>query len=489
MSLFATLRARLLGSYLLVVILSLVAAALALAYLLQGYRDQLTVSQLADVTVPVSAQVRTWLRLGETPDSINGYLRDQVEGTSVRVFLLNRSGLVLQDTAKDAGLRGQQFVLSDTPPTDPRHAQGGRFVATNGRPLLFAIIPIVNLLPRPDVSVPAYVVIAQPEEIGSTLVELVPRLLVAALIAFIAATIIAVAMANSLYRPIRHLRNAAEGMSRGDYNQRVPANGPYELAELATTFNKMAEEVQKARQVLRDFVADVSHELKTPLTTIRGFVQAMGDGTVGDDAGRGKALGIVDAEARRLQGLVAQLLDLSRMEAGQVAMAHVPVPLVEVVERCVEIFALRTIEQGVQVSTNVARGTIVSGDADRLEQLLNNLLDNAIRHSPRGGHVDITAAPGADGLVDLRVCDTGSGIPPEELARIFERFYTTLGGAGGGTGLGLAIARQIARAHGGDIVAAVGAPGSGTTFTVTLPLAPPAGPHPDEDPQPRLRTS
>jgi signal transduction histidine kinase len=475
-SLFASLRSRLLASYIFVVVLSLLAAALALTYLLQGYREQLTLARLTDVAVPVSVQVRTWLREGNSPEAIVAYLSEQTNPTSVRVLLLNRNGMVLQDTAGESGLRGQQFTMPELPPVDIRLPQGGRFAPPGSRPLLYAMVPIVSLLPRPDQNTVAYVVLAQPEYLGQTIAELVPRMLVAGVVALFAAVLIAVAMANSLYLPIRRLRGAAEGMSRGDYAQRVAVGGPRELAELATSFNRMASEVQRSRQVLRDFVADVSHELKTPLTAIRGFTQAMGDGTVADDEGRRRALGVVDAEARRLQGLVAQLLDLSRIEAGQVTMASGVVPVGELVERCREIFALRAGERGVQVATAVAPALAVTGDADRLEQLLNNLLDNAIGHTPPGGCVEVSARLKGE-MVEVAVGDTGPGIPAEELPRVFERFYTGRAGKGGGIGLGLAISRQIARAHGGDIVAH-SATGAGSVFVVTLPahITPAIGP-------------
>lgn len=467
MAFLGSLRSRLLISYLLVVVVSLLAAGLALTYLLQGYRDRLAVARLADVAVPVNVQVRALLRQGESPDGIVAYLRDQAEETEVRVLLLNRQGVVLQDTAVNGSLRGQALAVPAT--ADPRVAQGYRYSTDSGPALIYVVVPLNAPFPRPDGSNVAFLGVAQAESLGSTFAELLPRLLIAAAVAFVAAIIIALAVANSLYRPIKRLTHASESMSRGDYAQRVPIAGPQELAELATSFNRMAEEVQRSRQVLRDFVADVSHELKTPLTSIRGFVQAMSDGTAGDPEERKQALAVVDGEARRLQGLVAQLLDLSRMEAGQVAMEHRPLPLAEVVQYCLEIFAPRAAEKGVKLVADVDGEFAVVGDADRLEQLLSNLLDNAVRHTPSGGSVTVSARAAPAGTVQVAVADSGSGIPPDELPRIFERFHTA-GGSVGGTGLGLAIARGIAHAHGGDISAA-STPGQGSTFTVTLPLA------------------
>lgn len=465
-----TLRSRLVASYLLVVVLGLLAAAVALFYLLQGYRDRVVLTGLADLSVPVAVQVRTMARLGATPEDMMTDLREQANEVHVRILLLDRQGRVLQDTATEGSLRGRAFEVDLPPLSGPQRGLAGRYTPLGGPSLLYVLVPSTagSPFPRPDTSGVSYVVVAQREAIGPVLAELAPLLLTAAGVAVLAAVLIALLVTRSLYRPIKRLTAASERMSRGDYGQRVPVEGAEELADLALSFNRMAAETQRSRQVLRDFVANVSHELKTPLTAIRGFVQALSDGTAGEGEERARALAIVDGEARRLQGLVAQLLDLSRMEAGQVAMERQPVLLAELVRRCLEIFSLRAEERQVQMVADVPVDLIVEGDADRLEQLLNNLLDNALKHSAVGGQVVVkgTAAPG--GVATVTVTDNGPGIPAADLPFVFERFYTSRGSAGG-TGLGLAIAREIARAHGGDI-SATSTPGVATTFTVALPL-------------------
>ena len=463
----ASLRSRLLISYLFVVTLSLLAAALALSYLLQGYRDQVALARLADMSVPIAFQARTMVRLGASPDEIVTYLSEQANDLNVRVLLVSRQGEVLQDTAGAGNLQGQTLNIPAPPLLDARRPQLGRYVPTKGQAMLYAILPVDTLLPRASPNGVAYLVLAQRDYLASTLRELASRLLLAGAVAMAAATLIAMLIARSLYGPIRHLIVASERMAHGDYSQRVPVEGPQEMADLALGFNSMAAEVEKSRQVLRDFVANVSHELKTPLTAIRGFVQALGDGTVTDEEGKTKALAIMDEETRRLQGLVAELLDLSRIEARQIAMARGPVSLADLVRHCTEIFALRAEEQGVALQTHIAEGTVAAGDADRLEQLLTNLLDNALKHTPRGGRISITAESAQPGLLALAVADSGPGIRENELPHVFERFYTSHGGTGG-TGLGLAIAREIARAHGGDI-SVTSTRAVGSTFTVTLP--------------------
>ena len=466
-----TLRSRLVASYILVVVLGLLAAAVALFFLLQGYRDRLALLRLADVSVPVAVQVRTMARQGANPDDMVAALRDQADEVQVRVILLDRQGRVLQDTTTEGSLRGRAFEVDLPPLGGPQRLWGGRYNSPSGPSLLYTVLPVAALLPTPrppDAGGLAYVVVAQPETIGPALAELAPVLLIAAGVAVLAAVLIGLLVTRSLYRPIRRLTAASEQMSRGDYGQRVPVQGAEELVDLALSFNRMASETQRSRQVLRDFVANVSHELKTPLTAIRGFVQALRDGTATDEEERARALGIIDGEARRLQGLVAQLLDLSRMEAGQVAMQRQPVLLVDLVRRCLDIFSLRAEGQDVRLAADVPADLAVVGDADRLEQLLNNLLDNALKHSASGQEITVKGGVASGGHATLAVIDAGSGIPAAELPFVFERFYSSRGSAGG-TGLGLAIAREIARAHGGDI-SATSAPNVATTFIITLPL-------------------
>jgi len=237
---------------------------------------------------------------------------------------------------------------------------------------------------------------------------------------------------------------------------------------------------------LRDFLANVSHELKTPLTSIRGFSQALRDGTITEQEERESALRVIENESRRVLHLVGELLDLSRIESGQESMKRAPVPVGELFAHCAEVFSLRS--QELDVSLEVEGGDVptVLGDFDRLEQVLGNLLDNAFRHTPAGGSVRLSARltsqrAGAkgNGWVEVSVADSGEGISPEELSKVFDRFYKgdatfrrAQDAAGRGTGLGLAISREIVRAHGGEIKAE-SSPGDGTRFVITLPAAPP----------------
>jgi signal transduction histidine kinase len=267
-------------------------------------------------------------------------------------------------------------------------------------------------------------------------------------------------------------------VARGNYHEKVPVQGPTEARTLAENFNRMTDAVRSSQQTLRDFLANVSHELKTPLTSIRGFSQALRDGTITEPEGEERAARVIEDESRRLLHLVEELLDLSRIESGQESMTRAPVPVGELFAHCAEVFSLRSQETGVSLEVETGDVPAVLGDFDRLEQVLGNLLDNAFRHTPGGGSVGLSArlSSGPAGTagsawVELSVADSGEGIPPEELAHVFDRFYKG-DTAGRGTGLGLAISREIVRAHGGEI-RAESSPGAGTRFVVTLPAAPP----------------
>src|SRR4030042_1210630 len=216
----------------------------------------------------------------------------------------------------------------------------------------------------------------------------------------------------------------------------------------------MSRQVKHSQQMLRDFVADVSHELRSPLTSIKGFAQAIVDGTAKDKKAQLKAAGVIEDESKRMMRLVEELLEFSRLESGQITMVKEPVDLKELLQQCYEIFLMRAEEKGIRLKTDIEPLPPVTGDIDRLEQVFSNLLDNALKHTPAGSEVSITAQHPQPGFIEIAVTDTGPGIPGEQLRHIFERFYRADPSAGkAGAGLGLAIARQIVLAHGGDIMA------------------------------------
>ena len=229
----------------------------------------------------------------------------------------------------------------------------------------------------------------------------------------------------------------------------------------------MARQVKHSQQQLRHFVADVSHQLKTPLTSIQGFSQALLDGTASDKGTKLKAATIINEEANLMRRQVDELLELARMQAGHLKLSRETVNVGELLEHCREILTVQAEEKKIEIKIDVAPALAVIGDADRLEQVFSNILDNVLKNSPAQSLVEIAAHNLKDETVEVRIIDSGPGIPPEQLAYVFERFYQA-GGVRSGAGLGLAIAREIITAHGGTIEAQ-SEPGAGAEFIIRLP--------------------
>jgi signal transduction histidine kinase len=278
----------------------------------------------------------------------------------------------------------------------------------------------------------------------------------------------------SVSRPLLRITAATQQMAHGDYNVRVPARGTGEIARLAASFNTMAQQVQRADQVLKDFVANVSHDLRTPLTMIAGFSAAMLDGTARNGEVEESAEVIHD-EALKMQRMVEDLLQLTRLESGLLKLRREQVPVREFVQSVVDRTARAHSGQAVATIENrVPRRTPdIDVDGEQLERALRNLLDNALQYTPADGKVIVGAQAIGRGWVEISVADTGAGIPGKDVARIFERFYRTDKARErekGHSGLGLAIVREIVEAHGGN-VSVESVEGKGTTFRFTAPQA------------------
>jgi len=292
---------------------------------------------------------------------------------------------------------------------------------------------------------------------------------------------LALLIARSIAKPLQHMTAATEEIACGNYDQTLDITSPDEVGRLAASFNAMVHEVKASRQAQRAFVANVSHELKTPLTSIQGFSQAILDGTADDEVSRHRAVEIISSEANCMSRLVDELLDLARIESGQIKVLREPMDLAAVLEACVEKFALQAREGNVELVLGIAIVPLVTGDKDRLAQVFTNLLTNPLKHTPPAGKVTIKAqevkkktrkkaAPGS--TVEIPVTDTGTGIAAEDLKHVFERFYQvdkSRAGKDRGTGIGLTIARQITEAHKG-IISVESVKELGTKFTVALPV-------------------
>jgi signal transduction histidine kinase len=274
-------------------------------------------------------------------------------------------------------------------------------------------------------------------------------------------------LAHGLTSPLREMTAAAQAMAQGDYTRRVRATSRDEVGELAKAFNQMAADLAAADRQRRELIANVSHELRTPITALQGVLENIVDGVAEAEP---QTMRAALAQTERLGRLVAELLDLSRLDAGVLALQESPIRVRPFLDDVIRQARVTAEGAGHDVRfTMSAPDVTVPGDRERLHQVFANLLDNAARHSPPGGTVAVRATPQGDRLL-LEVTDEGEGIPVTERERVFERFTRGERAKDGGTGLGLAIARWVVQLHHGTIAVAEPAADNGCHIHVTLPL-------------------
>ncbi|HEX4625120.1 MAG TPA: HAMP domain-containing sensor histidine kinase [Solirubrobacteraceae bacterium] len=295
----------------------------------------------------------------------------------------------------------------------------------------------------------------------------VVSLVLAGLGGAVVATLFALVLARRLTRPVRRLSDATRAVASGRSDVSVPVEGEDELAELSAAFNAMAAELTDAREAERRFLLSVSHELKSPLTAIRGYAEGLSDGAVAPREA-GAAIG---EESQRLERLVRDLLDLGQLERRRFSIAPEPVDLATVAARAHERFAVRARELSLALRVEADGYAVVLADPDRLLQAVSNLVENALRVTPAGGTVVVRVFPGR-----IEVADNGPGLEASDLPHAFDRFYLHdryRSDRPVGSGLGLALVRELAEAMGGK-VSVISAPGQGTAFAIDLQLSQPS---------------
>jgi signal transduction histidine kinase len=484
---FKTLRGRLILSYAAIIVVCLGLAGGGALLFLRGYQRNASFSRLtdqADFAVLIANQLLQ--REGTQKQAVQrlGQLLNRHEGPKTHIYLLDEEGTVI--AGSDDRLTGQRFRL----PTSEERADDGQLGLYRGerrlgtgQRLLYVIQPIRSLL-EPGQRPSGYSILLGEfyRPVLLAMGDLLPRLLWAGLIALGVSALLAAWLSHSIAQPLRRIALASENISAGNYGQNLEIAEPAEVARLAASFNQMADRVQHTLQAQQDLLANVSHELKTPLTSIQGFSQALLDGTAGEPAARQRAAAVIHEEAGRMRRLVDELLDLARLEAGEVTLSEQAIDVERLLSDCATRFAPRARELGCTITVDVAEPTgLLRGDPDRLDQVLDNLVDNALKHAAAVLQSGIVQLQGGrnERWVELSVTDNGPGISSGDLERVFERFYrvdksrSRPSGEQGelrhtGTGLGLAISQQILRAHGGQLVAE-SVQGLGTRFTVRLP--------------------
>ncbi|MCL4368594.1 MAG: HAMP domain-containing histidine kinase [Actinobacteria bacterium] len=464
---FASLRSRLLLTYL--AITALVLTLVSLSLLLFVARNP-----IAERTVYRSLRSEAAILAPRIDRALQASRLDQLQTALSRLDQrVNTRALVLDHSTILADSR----PVAELPPAGALAAMAasdasrqGEYRDPSGARWLYVIEPLSDgrtlALASPRPTVRALVALGA---------DLFYPVLEAAAVALVTSVLLAWLLSRWVAAPLQRAAEAARAVAAGNYDHQVPPAGPSEVHGLAVALNHMIQKVKTSQQSQRDFVANVSHELKTPLTSIQGFAQAILDGTAGDSVSTRHAAEVIYGEADRLRRLVVDLLDLARLDAGQMSFERHPVDVSALIRSVCERLSLRATEKGVGLDNAVSGLPTIVGDGDRLAQVFTNLLDNAIKHTPGGQRVSVRAETSA-GWIAIHVEDRGPGIPPEELPRIFERFYQVdkarSRGEGRGAGLGLAISSEIVQAHGGTLTARNLAPG-GSRFRVQLPIAQP----------------
>ena len=415
--------------------------------------------------------------------------------TGVRELNLGGDRLILLDRPRIVGGKAirQPWVLYDSenvvPPGTPiarlvRETRvagqpvGADSISLGGQKVLAAGVPVTTTWA-------SYLVLTRSEDAvaAEAASQLARPILAGAGAGLGLAILVTLLLSRALSRPLRELKTAAEDVAGGNYSRRVRTTGRDEIGVVGQAFNRMAEAVERARSQQRTFLANVSHELKTPLTSLIGFSQALTDGSLPGEEEKLRAAAILHEEAQRVLRLSQELLDLARVESGQLTFDPQPVDLGAQLQQEIEIIRPRAQQRGLVLQLALPSSLPpVHADPDRLHQILENLLDNAVKYAPPETDVRVSAEEAPGGVVTTRVGNQ-VGWPAPDPERMFDRFYRAdpSRSSTGGVGLGLAISRELAIAQQGTLTAHIEPPGS-LAMRLDLPAVAPPRPAPLETP-------
>lgn len=474
-----SLKSRLISTHIIVL---LVAVGLFLVFggvAIRRYENRTAIDTVRDLAVPITLEINTFYRrdgvfANQTRRVVEDALNSQASQMGLRIFLFYASGSIIFDTDPGQGLLNlmipaYQSSIQSLFAREETTAAGGvnRIVPP---PASDVASPMLDgqtvVLAAVGGSQPGVVVgIAAEPERTPILRRLLPSLLTAIGGALVIAIVAAVAISRHVAAPISRLTLASVEMAGGKLAQAVPGEGEDEIGQLVRSFNAMSRHVAEVDSSQREFLANAAHDLRTPLTTITGYTQAMRDGLITDPEARERTLSTIANESARMSRLIRDLLDLARMQSGQLSLNRQPVSAQSLVSAAAERFEIQADEKNVTIE-HKSDATTVRLDRDRMARVLDNLLANAIRHTPPGSTIRLTAQNSGDNL-ELLVEDSGPGFPANLLPRLFQR-YTRGEDSADRNGLGLAVAQEIVLAHGGTIFAENCAEG-GARIRILLP--------------------
>lgn len=473
---FRTLRRQLLFSYTAVItLLLLIIGGLLFLLVASDSRNRIQpqLQDLAQLNRQTLTDLRELRNNQNDLDEIRAELRDIDDDTNARLLIVGIDDKILIDSRRQNAQGTLNYELLEFPEgqSGPNPPEFVRIWDENN----VRYLGVMQTFRRGQNGNSWRLVHAIPETTATeafTNFLLVPLLIVSCF-GFALAGFFAWLISRSVARPLQAAAEAAHGIADGDYEQQLKPQGPREVRMLLESFNTMAAQVKDTNQAQKDFVANVSHDLKTPLTSIQGWSQAILDGAAETPQARQRAAHIINDESERMTRMVNQLLTLAKLEAGRIEIEKRPLLLAEVVRNVRRSLLFQAQEKEISLESDIQFDTaVILGNQDQITQMLINLAQNAINHTPEGGRVLLRLKHGEDGEARLSVRDTGVGIPAEDLQRVFERFYQVDKARAGqkrGTGLGLSIVRYITESHDGRI-SARSEEGKGSEFIATFPV-------------------
>ncbi len=457
-------------TYFCIIMSTLTMLGVLLSFLLNNYLIYNKQMEMLVKSTDISNLVKVFLVEKRDPGELVALLNLADKKLGTEIWVIDRTGGVIAASADQKMHEGDLVE-----PSDITDLQQGKVSIRRGKSpvynetVLWVIVPVQD-----NGGVIGGVIMYSPIlGITQTMIKVRNLFIYSAVVSIMFSTVVVYFLSKYVTGPLQDMNRVAKQLACGNLTERVNIKQGDEIGDLGEAFNNMADQIEKQEKMRRDFVADVSHELRSPLTNVQGFIEAMIDGKDRTSEDRSRYLGILHKETLRLTRLVNDLLDLSRLESGILPIEKRPVDITEVIKNTITKLKPALQDKGVNVvEGGTDREIVVQANHDRVEQVMSNLLDNAVRYSPAGGNITVSVVEHL-GMVEVTVVDEGEGIPAEELSLIWERFYKVDKARSretGGTGLGLAIVRQIIESLGGEVKAASEV-GRGTKIGFLLPVS------------------
>ncbi|MDF2836210.1 MAG: two-component system sensor histidine kinase [Paenibacillus sp.] len=462
-----SVKAKMVWSYLLLIALVVALLGTAFTVLIWNYyygSAHSSVKQRAESAISQHSRSLMSLSLHDQADYL---LQNMADGGPTRIQLLNSEGEIQIDS--DGFAPAVRYTSGDV-----KSAMAGTVGSWSGiDPYYGERVTSVTIPLKGDTRIVSlFRYTASLEKIDNMVGQLIQMAVIAGIFVVLLFLGLSLFLAQRIVGPVQELTRAARYMAEGDWTKRATKRSGDEIGQLAETFNAMVIELNKREKLKNDFISSISHELRTPLTSIKGWSETLKESEPMDDDEEVKlGLSIISKETERLSGLLEDLLDFSKLSARSMELHAEPLDLNGPVKETVRQLAVREEQTRVKLMATYAGGPIVvSGDANRLKQVIINLIDNAFKFTPPGGSIRVaTSASEEQKQARVTIADTGTGIAAEDLPHITEKFYKASSGQGG-SGLGLAICKEIIELHGGEL-RIDSEQGAGTIATISLPLA------------------